>query len=89
MQYTKAEVNAAIAKVMDEENLQPLADYLDDPIDSERFIQLAETAIGETNDEFHENYTDLCDLLQSKVIALVSILGIMQFSHSDRGHVLR
>lgn len=78
MQYTKTEINAAIANVMQEKNLHPPVDYIDDSVDSDRFIEVAEAALRDANGELDEAYITLCEVCQSKVIALVSVLRLIE-----------
>lgn len=76
-QFSKQEVNAAIARLMHEESLEPTPDYLNDEIDQERFLGVAEMAVKETDPEGWERYQILCQCSESKVIAMVAILRLM------------
>ncbi len=76
-QFTKQEVNAAIARLMHEDSLQPIPDYLNDEIDQERFLGVTEMAVKETDPDGWERYKMLCQCSESKVIAMVAVLRLM------------
>ena len=76
-QYTKQEINAAIARLMQEDALVPLPDYLDDEIDQERFLGVTELAVKQTGAGAWDHYTILCQGCGNKVIAMVAALRLM------------
>ena len=76
-QYTNQEINAAIARLMQEETLVPLPDYLNDEIDQERFLGVTELAVKQTGAEAWDHYTILRQCCGSKVIAMVAALRLM------------
>lgn len=76
-QFTSQEVNAAIARLMQEETLLPAPDYLNDEIDQERFLGVAEMAVKQTGTEAWDHYRTLCQCCESKVIAMVAALRLM------------
>lgn len=76
-QYTADEINAAIARLMKEDKQKPFPDYLNDEIDQKRFLDLAEQALKQTGEDIWNDYTLLQQCGTHKVIAMVSVMRLM------------
>lgn len=78
-QFTSSEINAAIARLMCEEHLRTVPDYINNPDDEQRFLAAAEKVVEEMGDDTLEHYQMLqVGCSGNKVVAMVALLRLME-----------